>query len=78
VSNRSTGAVPREEGEMMKPYSGARYEIAVDGTPRSHRDRKDMAIEAARHLKTKQPHSEITVRDLETGEVTAVKHPLQK
>jgi hypothetical protein len=37
-----------------------------------------MAIEAAQFLKTKQPHAEITVRDLETGEAVAVKHPLQK
>ena len=57
--------------------TGARYEFAIDGTTRTHRDRKDMAIEAARHLKTKQPHSEITVRDLKSGELTAIKHPLQ-
>jgi len=31
----------------------------------------------ASRLKTKQPHSAITIRDMETGEVTAVKHPLQ-
>ena len=58
--------------------TGARYEITIDGTTRSHRDRKDMALEAAKFLKTKNVHSEVTVRDLETGETTSVKHPLQK
>jgi hypothetical protein len=27
--------------------TGACYEIAIDGTPRSYRDRKELAIEAA-------------------------------
>jgi hypothetical protein len=27
--------------------TGARYEIAIDGTTRTYRDRKNMAIEAA-------------------------------
>jgi hypothetical protein len=36
------------------------------GPPRSYRDTEKMAIEAATHLKTKQPHSDITVRDIET------------
>jgi hypothetical protein len=42
--------------------SGARYEIAIDGTPRTHRDREDYALEAAILLKTNLPHSEITIR----------------
>jgi hypothetical protein len=58
--------------------TGARFEIAIDGTPRSYRDRKELAIEAATFLKTKNVHAEVTVRDLENGEVTTVKHPLQK
>jgi len=33
--------------------TGARFEIAIDGTLRIYRDRKDIAIEAATHLKTK-------------------------
>jgi hypothetical protein len=55
--------------------SGARYEIAVDGTPRSYRDMEKMAIEATTYLNTKQPHSVITARDIERGKTTAVKHP---
>jgi len=58
--------------------TGARFEIAIDGTPRSYRDIEKLAFEAAARLKTKQPHSEITVRDAETGKITSFKHPLQK
>ena len=52
--------------------TGAQFEIRIDGTPRTYRDRKDYAIEAARLLKSKQPHSMVEVRDLKSGEVTAV------
>jgi hypothetical protein len=37
--------------------TGAQFEIRIDGTPRSYRDRKDYAMEAARLLKSKNPHS---------------------
>jgi hypothetical protein len=33
--------------------TGAQFEIRIDGTPRSYRDRKDYAMEAARLLKSK-------------------------
>ena len=52
--------------------TGAQYEIRIDGTPRSYRDRKDYAIEAARLLKSKNPHSMVEVKDLQSGDVTAV------
>jgi hypothetical protein len=58
--------------------TGACYEIAIDGTPRSYRDRKELAIEAATFLKIKNPSAQLTVRDLETDETIAVKHPLTK
>ena len=61
-----------------KVNTGARYEIAINGTPRTYRDCKELAIEAATLLKTKNVHSEVTVRDLETGKTTSVKHPLQR
>jgi len=54
--------------------TGARFEISIDGTPRTHRDRKPLAIEAAGHLKRKHPHSTIVVKDLESGEVDAVEY----
>jgi hypothetical protein len=56
--------------------SGARFEIVIDGTPRTYRDREDYAREAALFLKAKQPHAKITVRDLQTGTVTNIEHPL--
>ena len=52
--------------------TGAQFEIRIDGTPRTYRDRKDYAIEAARFLKSRQPHSIVEVKDLQSGDVTAV------
>jgi hypothetical protein len=37
--------------------TGAQFEIRIDSTPRSYRDRKDYAMEAARLIKSKSPHS---------------------
>ena len=39
--------------------TGARYQIVVDGQPRSNRDDKAIAIEAAEYLKYKHPHAAI-------------------
>jgi hypothetical protein len=52
--------------------TGAQFEIRIDGTPRTYRDRKDFAIGAARFLKSKEPHSIVEVKDLKSGDVTAV------
>ena len=52
--------------------TGAQFEIRIDGTPRSYRDRKDYAIEAARLIKSKNPHNMIEVKDLRSDDVTAV------
>jgi hypothetical protein len=52
--------------------TGAQFEIRIDGTPRGYRDRKDYAIEAARLIKSRQPHSIVEVKDLQSGDVTAV------
>ena len=54
--------------------TGAQFEIRIDGTPRTYRDRKDYAMEAARLLKSKNPHSMVEVKDLQSGDVTAVAH----
>jgi hypothetical protein len=51
---------------------GAQFEIRIDGTPRSYRDRKDYAMEAARLTKSKNPHSMVEVKDLRSGDITAV------
>jgi hypothetical protein len=50
---------------------GAQFEISIDGKPRSHRERREVAIEAAEFLKRKFPNCDI-VKDLQSGEVTAV------
>jgi hypothetical protein len=47
---------------------GARYEISVDGTVRTHWDALDIALEAANVLKACNPHSKVVVRDLTTGQ----------
>ena len=52
--------------------TGAQFEIRIDATPRSYRDRKDYAMEAARLIKSKNPHSMVEVKDLKSGDVTAV------
>ena len=44
------------------------FEISIDGTLRSYRDRKAIAIEAAEYLKWKHPHSEVVVKGLRSGE----------
>jgi hypothetical protein len=53
--------------------TGASYQIAVDGQPRSNRDDKAIAIEAAEYLKYKHPYAEIAVRDLATGDTITIK-----
>jgi hypothetical protein len=35
----------------------ARFEISIDGVPRSHRDQRDMAIEAAAQLMLPHPNT---------------------
>jgi hypothetical protein len=55
--------------------TGAHYQIAVDGQPRSNRDTKAVAIEAAEYLKYKHPHAEVTVHDLMSGDTITIKTP---
>lgn len=62
----------------MKPTNGSRYEIAIDGTPRTYRDREDLARAAAILLKTNQPNAEITVRNLQTDTMTKIERPLDR
>ena len=53
--------------------TGARYQIAVDGQPRSNRDDRAIAIEAAEYLKYKNPHAEVTVHDRVSGDTVTIK-----
>jgi hypothetical protein len=57
-------------GEEELAVTGARFEVSIDGTPRTYRDRKALAIEAAEHLKRKHPYRLIVVKDLQSGEAT--------
>jgi hypothetical protein len=52
----------------MKANQGARYEISIDGVPRTHRDQKDIALESAKFLKSRNPNSVVKLKDLQTGE----------
>jgi electron transfer flavoprotein alpha/beta subunit len=54
----------------------AQFEISIDGVPRSHRDQRDMAIEAAARLMLKYPHSVVVVKDLKSGKAVAVDQKL--
>jgi hypothetical protein len=56
----------------MKQPIGARYEIAIDGKPRSYRDQEPIALEAARLLKRKNLNAEVIVRDVEGGAATVI------
>ena len=56
----------------MKLVHRAQYEISIDGVPRSYRDRQDIAIQTARFLKSRNPHSVVKLKDLQTGEETVV------
>jgi hypothetical protein len=48
--------------------TGAQFELSVDGVPRSYRDRKDLALQSARILKSRNPNSMVKLKDLQTGE----------
>jgi hypothetical protein len=71
VKNPGAPAVRREAEEdwgeaAMKTTTGARWEVTVDGRPRTYdHKREELAIEAAEFLKLKNPPGEATVRDLE-------------
>ena len=45
----------------MNNQTGAQFEILLDGKPRSYRDTKSGAMDAATFLKGRQPHSEVAV-----------------
>jgi hypothetical protein len=54
--------------------TGAQFEIRIDGTPRTYLDRKDLAMQAAEYLKSRNPHSIVEIKDLQNGVVIAVAH----
>ena len=48
--------------------TSAQFEISIDGVPRTYRDQKELALLAAQILKSKNPHSAVRLKDLESGE----------
>jgi len=46
----------------------AQFELSFDGVPRSCRNRKDIALQSAQLLKSRNPNSAVKVKDLHTGE----------
>jgi len=48
--------------------TGAQFEISIDSVPRTYRDRKDLALQSAQFLKTRNPNSVVKLKDLKTGE----------
>jgi hypothetical protein len=56
----------------VRANTGGQYEISIDGVPRTYRDRQDIALQAARLLKSRNPHSVVKLKDLETSEETVV------
>ena len=51
-------------GRRSNGHDRRAVEIRIDHTPRTYRDRKDFAMEAASFLKSRNPHSVVEVRDL--------------
>ena len=54
---------------------GARFEILLDGKTQSCRDTMLTAMGAATILKSQNPNSKVAVRDLQTGQLTALPTP---
>jgi hypothetical protein len=56
---------PQFVNGLVGDRTGARWEVTVDGRPRTYDRNRDLAIEAAEFLKLKNPAVDVTVRDLE-------------
>jgi hypothetical protein len=57
----------------MKKQTGARWEITVDGRPRTYDHKRELAIiSSSEYLKLKNPAANVTVRDLEGTEETII------
>ena len=52
--------------------NGAQFEINVDGKPRSYRDIKAIALEAAMLLKERTPALAVSVQDMRDNSVTII------
>jgi hypothetical protein len=63
---------PDDSRDRKGDQPNRRTSWPVDGKPRSCRDIKAVAIASAEFLKSRNPNSNIAVKDLRTGEVTPV------
>jgi hypothetical protein len=63
---------PDDSRDRKGDQPNRRTSWPVDGKPRSSRDIKAVAIASAEFLKSRNPNSNIAVKDLRTGEVTPV------
>src|SRR4051812_2193774 len=80
IDCRDLGQVFGHEGPLphgSTTMTGAQFEIRIDGTPRTYRDLKNLAIESAEFLKSKNPQSVVEVKDLQSGLVTAIAHKVR-
>jgi hypothetical protein len=57
---------------MSENCLGAKFKILLDGKTQACRDTMLTAMGAATFLKSQHPSSKVTVRDLQTGQVTVV------
>ena len=58
--------------DQMKTNISAQFEISIDGVLRKYRDQKDIALESAKFLKSRNPNSVVKLKDLQTGEEIVV------
>ena len=56
----------------MRKDAGAHFEISVNGVPRTYRDVRETAIEAALFHKDRAPTDEVKVRDLRDDFVVVI------
>ena len=52
----------------MSVIRRANFELSVDGVARSYRDGKDLALQSALFLKSRNPNSVVKLKNLQTGE----------
>jgi hypothetical protein len=71
-------APPTQSPAADTAMTGAQFEIRIDGTPRTYRDLKNIAIESAEFLKERNPHSVVEVIDLQNGAVIAIVNKVRR
>ena len=69
---RPLNLVSSREAEVSVVRS-ANFELSVDGVPSSYRDRKDLALQSAQILKSRNPNGVVKLKDLQTGEEIVIR-----